>query len=89
MQQKGKEENKSRRRQATALPVSESIVERVHVLKIVGEKLTKTGWKFTVNPCDVSNSGVWRNLTTLEGSEDIVYAAATELYATSLTYKTK
>lgn len=60
----------------------------VHVLKIVGEKLTKTGWKFTVNPCDVSKSGVWRNLTTLEGSEDIVYAAATELYATSLTCKT-
>jgi len=53
----------------------------VQVLKIVGEKLMKTSWNFTVNPCDVSKSGVWRNLTTPEGSEDIVYAAATELYA--------
>ncbi|AEE32043.1 hypothetical protein AT1G44740 [Arabidopsis thaliana] len=116
MQQKGKEENKSRRRQAMAPPVLESIVERgfsilepesvfyqkkvlaikgngaytfvadstlgsVQVLKIVGEKLMKTSWNFTVNPSDVSKSGVWRNLTTPEGSEDIVYAAATELYA--------
>jgi hypothetical protein len=53
----------------------------VQVLKIVGEKLMKTSWNFTVNPSDVSKSGVWRNLTTPEGSEDIVYAAATELYA--------
>lgn len=53
----------------------------MQVLKIVGEKLMKTSWNFTVNPSDVSKSGVWRNLTTPEGSEDIVYAAATELYA--------
>ncbi|XP_020888795.1 probable leucine-rich repeat receptor-like serine/threonine-protein kinase At3g14840 [Arabidopsis lyrata subsp. lyrata] len=46
--------------------------EEVDALQSVATALKKSGWNFSVDPCDLTSDGGWRNLNAAKGFEDAV-----------------